>query len=414
MRCSAAIPAIALYAGITAGIYFSLPTPTCLLLGLFVCAVASYCARRDRATTILIFSGFLVAGAALGRDADSASRHQELRADFDRRVAPPQHQLFATIEGRLRADALSGPSGVTLDVLVDRIELDGFAHSTGGGALIGVAGQPEGDRILQWRGGRRVAFPATLRTPTKYLDPGVGDAERQLAWRGVALVGSVKSDRLVDVTSRGTRFTEALASARAAVRRAVASSVSPWSTRSAAIVSAILIGDRAGLDHEVERRLQEAGTYHVIAISGGNIAILAGLSMFLLRLCRAGPRVTAVAVICRADRVRLYRRGRVVGRSSHADGGDLPHGAARRPPRIADERRGIDCGDSVLRRSRFRPSTLDSRSRSARRWASSPASRRLRAPFLRHRGCVRRPRCSLRPRARKSRCCRSARSCSRA
>ena len=196
------------------------------------------------------------------------------------------------------SDALSGPSGVTLDVLVDRIELNGFAHPTGGGVLIGVAGQPEGDRILQWRGGRRVAFPATLRTPTRYLDPGVGDAERQLAWRGVALVGSVKSDRLVEVTSRGTRFTEALASARAAVRRAVASSVAPWSTRSAAIVSAILIGDRAGLDPDVERRLQEAGTYHVIAISGGNIAILAGLSMFLLRLCRAGPRVAAVAVIC--------------------------------------------------------------------------------------------------------------------
>jgi len=298
VRCSAAIPAIALYAGITAGIYFSPPLHTCLLLGVFVCAVASYCAHRGRATAVFIFSGFVVAGATLGRDADSASRHQELRADFDRRVTPPQHQLFATIEGQLRTDALNGPSGVTLDVLVDRIELDGFAHSTHGGALISVAGQPQGDRILQWRGGRRVAFPATLRTPTKYLDPGVGDAERQLAWRGVALVGSVKSDRLVDVTSRGTRFREALASARAAVRRAIASGVSPWSTRSAAIVSAILIGDRAGLDAEVERRLQEAGTYHVIAISGGNIAILAGLSMFLFRLCRAGPRVTAVAVIC--------------------------------------------------------------------------------------------------------------------
>ena len=298
MRCCAAIPAIALYAGIIAGIHFSPPTHTYLLLGVFVCAVASYCARRDRTTTIFIFSGFLVAGAALGHEADSASRHQALRADFDRRVAPPQHQLFATIEGRLRSDALSGPSGVTLDVAVDRIELDGFAHSTDGGVLISVAGQPGDDRILQWRSGRRVAFPATLRTPTKYLDPGVGDAERQQAWRGVALVGSVKSDRLVDVTRLGTRFTEALASTRAMVRSAVASSVAPWSARSAAIVSAILIGDRAGLDAEVERRLQEAGTYHVIAISGGNIAILAGLSMFLLRLCGAGPRVTPAVVIC--------------------------------------------------------------------------------------------------------------------
>ena len=62
-------------------------------------------------------------------------------------------------------------------------------------------------------------------------------------------------------------------------------------------MSAILIGDRAGLDADVERRLQEAGTYHVIAISGGNIAILAGLCIFLLRVGRAGPRSSALLVI---------------------------------------------------------------------------------------------------------------------
>ena len=55
-------------------------------------------------------------------------------------------------------------------------------------------------------------------------------------------------------------------------------------TQSAAIVTAIVIGDRAGLDDEVQRRLQEAGTYHVIAISGGNIAILAGLTLVVFRV----------------------------------------------------------------------------------------------------------------------------------
>ncbi len=217
--------------------------------------------------------------------------------------------MFANVEGRLRTDALKGPSGVTLDIFIDRIELNGSMQSvTGGppsrlrryggtGALIGVGGELASDRILQWRAGRRVALPATLRIPTTYLDPGVGDAERQLAWRGVALVGSVKSDRLVEVASVGTPLAEALASMRAAIRRAVASSVAPWSARSAAVVNAILIGDRAGLETAVERRLQEAGTYHVIAISGGNIAILAGLCLFLLRLMRRGPRISALLVI---------------------------------------------------------------------------------------------------------------------
>ena len=95
----------------------------------------------------------------------------------------------------------------------------------------------------------------------------------------------------------GELLDEAVASIRAGIRRAIGSSVAPWSTRSAAVTSAILIGDRAGLEDEVERKLQEAGTYHVIAISGGNIAILAGLCLLVLRVARIGTRTSALLVI---------------------------------------------------------------------------------------------------------------------
>ncbi|HUP39198.1 MAG TPA: DNA internalization-related competence protein ComEC/Rec2 [Vicinamibacterales bacterium] len=245
----------------------------------------------------MIACGFISAGLVLGRDADSASRRAPLREVFDWHITRDQFQLFANVEGRLRTDATKGPSGVTLSIAVDRIDVNGTPYATAGGALIGVGGELASDQILQWRTGRRVALPATLRTPTTYLDTGVGDAERQMAWRGVALVGSVKSERLVEVTTEGGPLAEILASTRAAIRQAVVSSVGPWSAQSAAVVDAILIGDRAGLEPDVERRLQEAGTYHVIAISGGNIAILAGLSLFLLRLIGCGPRSAALCVI---------------------------------------------------------------------------------------------------------------------
>ena len=142
-------------------------------------------------------------------------------------------------------------------------------------------------------------------------------------------MGSTKSHRLVEVLSRGDALAEALASARAAVRGAVATSVAPWSERSAAIVTAILIGDRAGLDEEMQRKLQEAGTYHVIAISGGNIAILAGLCVMLLRRLRVGPRASAVLIA-----VLLVAYALVVGGGSSvgardADGRDLFHRAVR-------------------------------------------------------------------------------------
>ena len=316
MRHPAAIPAIALGAGIAAGMVLPVRIPLVVPAGVFLAALLSFWWRRDATTIVFIFCGFAAAGAVLGRGADSRSRSQPLRAVFNQFVSPPQPQLFAFVEGRLRADAVNGTSGVTLDVAVEAIERDGVRVPAEGGALIGVGGQP-GDRILQWRAGRRVALPATLRTPTKYLNPGVADAERQLAWRGIALVGSVKSDRLVEITAPGTRLAEAQASVRAAVRRAIDASVAPWSRRSAGIVSAILIGDRAGLDEDVQRRLQEAGTYHVIAISGGNIAILAGLLIVVLRICRAGQRASALVVILMlTSYASLVEGGSSVGRAT--------------------------------------------------------------------------------------------------
>ena len=81
---------------------------------------------------------------------------------------------------------------------------------------------------------------------------------------------------------------------RAYVRRVIADrDVTPRDRQSAAIATAILIGDRAGLDREVEERLQRAGTFHVIAISGGNIAILTALILGLLRLFGLSPRACA-------------------------------------------------------------------------------------------------------------------------
>ena len=325
MRHPAALPAIALGAGICAGIFFSPPVSPLVALLFLLTAIAVFAIGvRPSAVdsglwvTALAACVFFVAGAALGRDADFAARNQPLRAVVDCHLPRGAFHLFTQVEGRLRTDVSKGPAGVTLDVLIDRIELHGqWIHGATGGALVGVGGEPASDRILQWRAGRRVAFPATLRAPTRYLNPGVGDADRQLAWRGVALVGSVKSSHLVEVVDLGTPLSESLTSARAHIRRAIASGVAPWSDRSAAVVSAILIGDRAGLDADVEQRLQQAGTYHVIAISGGNIAILAGMLIFLLRIGRAGPRVSALVVIVMLGAYALVvEGGSSVGRAT--------------------------------------------------------------------------------------------------
>ncbi|HEY3043440.1 MAG TPA: DNA internalization-related competence protein ComEC/Rec2, partial [Vicinamibacterales bacterium] len=127
--------------------------------------------------------------------------------------------------------------------------------------------------------------------------PGVPDNERMLARSGTTLVGTVKSGALVDVMEHGRWWSEWAGRVRIFARSAIGRFVGRWSPQSAAIVTAIVIGDRAGLDDQVQQRLQEAGTYHVIAISGGNIAILAGLLLGAFRFAGCLGRGAMIAAI---------------------------------------------------------------------------------------------------------------------
>jgi competence protein ComEC len=165
-----------------------------------------------------------------------------------------------------------------------------------------VGGTLAEPQMTAWRAGRTIRTAATLRRPAVYLNPGVADDRLALARRGMTLVGSVKSGTLIEIESPGAWREERAADLRAHVRTALAVHVRPRDPTAAAIATAILIGDRAGLDPALEKRLQIAGTYHVIAISGGNIAVLTVLLLGLARLLRVpvwlgGPLVAVLLVL---------------------------------------------------------------------------------------------------------------------
>jgi competence protein ComEC len=236
---------------------------------------------------------FALSGYALAGTESYRARHAELRTVLAGAAGPravseaPADPVI--LVGTLETDASPSESGVRLDLAVVRVVIDGRPLRASGGVRLTVAGDAPPAVVEEWRRGRRVSLPAQLRRPSRYLNPGAGDEEDALALRGTTLVGSVKSAMLVQVVNRGRPDQEAAASLRRRVRQVVERAVGKHSARSAAIVRAILLGDRSGLDQETEERLQEAGTYHVIAISGGNIALFAAVLMTIARV--AGVRI---------------------------------------------------------------------------------------------------------------------------
>ena len=279
--------------GIVLGAASAMPplVPAAVLLGAAAGSVAAYLAVRSRLVLALSLVGWTAAGIALGADAERAARDPPLR----RTLAPLDSESVRLITGYLRADATPLAHGVGLHIEAETIARGDTLVRVRGGLQLTVAGERAPARMHEWREGRRVRVAVRLRVPSRHVNPGVPDHAVALARRGIVLVGTVKSADLVEVLAPGTWADEGGAAIRSSVRALVAASVGVWSHASAGIVTAILIGDRAGISDEVERDLQAAGTYHVIAISGGNIAILAGCLLLTGRVLRAHWRTGLLA-----------------------------------------------------------------------------------------------------------------------
>lgn len=292
MRAPAVVIAIPLLAGAAAGFLWasaSIAPLTAAMAALIalIAATVSYLDNRGAELTCAAAAGSLLAGLSLGL------------TDAQRAYQPPILAWFATVdasqpvtlEGILREDAAKTAYGASLTCVC------GPGALRKHGVRLAVIGAVTGAHVEAWRAGRHVRLAALLRLPTEYRNPGAPDEVRAMRRRGIALVGTVKSASLVEITGPGSWLQERAAAMRSAVRGRLARMVGEWAGRSAAISTAILIGDRSDLSEDDERRLQEAGTYHVIAISGGNIAILAVLVVMLLRLVGAPARASAAVAI---------------------------------------------------------------------------------------------------------------------
>ncbi|MEO6235862.1 MAG: ComEC/Rec2 family competence protein, partial [Vicinamibacterales bacterium] len=303
MRVPAAIAALPLLAGSAAGVLLVDQIPERLILAFAATAVFGLLAafgfleeNLSLAVVVTLVGAYAAAGVSMGLASARAGYATSLLRWYESH--PNESSAPVALEGIIREDAAPSEFGAAMAIGVRQVSAMGGAWTTvAGGVRIAVGGNVPATRLSQWRAGRVVRISALLRRPTVFRDPGVQDDTRPLARRGVVLIGSVKSAALVEVLGRGSALQEVAAAARARVRRVLSARIGPLGSRSAAIATAILIGDRTGLSEPDERRLRDGGTYHVIAISGGNIAILTAMLMAIARLLRLPLRIAAVLSI---------------------------------------------------------------------------------------------------------------------
>lgn len=334
MVVAGAWPAVALLGGAWWGTSFGVPDGPVhaapVLVVLVILTGVCWWRHRSWATLITLVAAYGLAGLLLAGTAASAALDSPLRAVLERAfggfdlagAGPPGPHPPLMLRAVITDDAALAEGFVRVRVRAVAIRIGGRWHGAGGGVSMAVSGSEAARRFEDWRAGRRIEASVTFRRPERYFNPGFADGERALALDGTTLFASVKSGLLVTVVAPGSMFDELASSARACVRQAVRRWVGRHDATSAAVATAVLIGDRTALDPVVVTRLQEAGTFHVMAISGGNIAVLtamllggltvvgargplrfvlaAGLLAVYARLVTAGPSVWRAAVMAGA------------------------------------------------------------------------------------------------------------------
>ncbi len=282
-----------------------MPDVEWLLAGIVTIALTAWACESNVTVVTAALAGYALTGVALGADAAREALAPSLRAALHEAFGgfvldepgPAGAHAPVVVRARLTDDAAPRDFGASARAEVVSLSLRGLTRTVEGGVRLGISGAAAGSRVPGWRAGRVIEAPVTFRRPTRYFNDGIPDFERDLSLGGVALFGSVKSGLLVDVVERGSPIEEAAADFRASVRASVTRWVGAHHPIAAAIVTAILIGDRTALPDDVRDRLQVAGTYHVIAISGGNIAILAALMAGVLMVAGVRGRISALVIM---------------------------------------------------------------------------------------------------------------------
>ena len=131
-----------------------------------------------------------------------------------------------------------------------------------------------------------------LRHPRRFDNPGAFDYPAYLASQGIFLEGWTQEPVEALATPHGSRILAAVFRVRALLLQRIDAAMP---AAEAGLLKATVLGDRSGLTPEMNRAFLDSGTFHILAISGLNVSLLAGGLFAMLRLARASPRLAACA-----------------------------------------------------------------------------------------------------------------------
>jgi competence protein ComEC len=228
---------------------------------------------RSRGAAAALLVGVAAVGALRGSEAPLPPDH----------VARLDLPMVVRIEGRLAVEPTRWAPDRTR-LLIDAEQADGAPAS--GRIQVTVYGVPP-----PLTEGQRIAAPLKVHPATGFRNPGTFDYAAHLAREGVRVVATARAESLTPLDDPSPPW--AVRVRRASIT-AMGRALPPTS---AALLAGLLLGDRAELPRDIDDAFRRAGVYHVLAVSGFNVALLAAAVWALCRLARLPRRASAATAI---------------------------------------------------------------------------------------------------------------------
>ena len=285
------LPAVALAGGIIierscrAG-----PGVSLVVLSITVAVAAALLAtRRQRLST----AALVACAAALGAYAAALAEAQPADS-ITRILAAPEAP---------RAGAVLGFRGTVLDCLGDSpyaenqtaryllrlesVRVRGRETRVSGSALLDAqTGIPYGSLVSGF---------ALWSLPSEAANPGQFDYRAYLANSGIDCLARSGLPGAIALEGRPARY--AVGRFFAAIRGELLARLKALGIDNQGVLPAVLVGDRSALSPEARDGFVRTGTMHLLAISGMNLAMVAGLFLWLLRLAGVAPKPSCIVTL---------------------------------------------------------------------------------------------------------------------
>ncbi|MCU1239422.1 MAG: internalization-related competence protein ComEC/Rec2 [Candidatus Acidoferrum typicum] len=196
--------------------------------------------------------------------------------------------------GTLRDEPTRLPWGFGLEIELDGVDYENSQLQARGGLRVSFSPKPDDLGLPDLHAGDAVSVIAQARRPQIFRDEGAFDRRAYLATQGIDLVATLRSPALIQQLSVAPPSTGTVLSHTRHRLRDEVDSLFDGRPEVAAVLRAMLLGDRSFVERDEAVDFQKTGVFHVLVVAGLHVGALAFFLYWIARRLRLSRSATMV------------------------------------------------------------------------------------------------------------------------